>query len=377
MESKRSLNAGNILRWSIELFSMVLLYFLMHSGGMKKYVLLLAVSGILLFLGKKNRWSGEAAVCALLPSVTYMLTGGLVTLLNADPQMISVKDLLFWIVPLVFAVSLYIFFGKNMERIVDFQFLGSCVAYVYGYRYWLMWYGKAEDSFAFVFGAFAIYFFYKKKWLYIPVAVILMYFADKKIAFLAMAVSMFLLIILWIGKKSMALALTLWNLGIAGIFYYVYAIQSGILKHICYSMGIIGNGRMTMYDRFQDLYKVSPFFLGKGLGNIENILACWAIPTYDHLHNDLMKFYIELGFWGFLFFLLSYGITFYLAGRKFGKKSMCGLLAMAVHSMILFMTDNVSIYILYMVPVYSICFAMIVSDQKQGQACAEEKAVLK
>ncbi len=370
-------NILNILCLGMELLLMTLLFFLLHTGGIKKYILLLAASLILLFLGRKKKWAIEAVVCVALPAAAYCMFGGLSTLLHANPQMTSVKDLLFWIVPLVFSIALYVFWGKDMDRIVDFQFLGSCVAYVYGYRYWLMWYGKAEDSFAFVFGAFAIYFFYKKKWLYLPIAVLLMYFADKKIAFLAMAVSMILLMILWIGKKSMTLALTIWNLGIAGIFYYVYAIQSGILKHICYSMGIIGNGRMTMYDRFQDLYKVSPFFLGKGLGNIENILACWAIPTYDHLHNDLMKFYIELGFWGFLFFLLSYGITFYLAGQKFGKKSMCGLLAMAVHSMILFMTDNVSIYILYMVPVYSICFAMIVSDQKQGQACAEEKAVLK
>ena len=377
MEFRKSLNAGNMIRWSIELFSMVLLYFLLHTGGMKKYLLLLAVSGILLFLGRKNRWPGEAAVCVLLPSVTYMLTGGLVTLLNADPQMTSVKDLLFWIVPIVFAFSLYIFFGKDMDRIVDFQFLGSCVAYLYGYRHWLLWYGKAEDSFAFVFGAFAIYYVYKKKWLYLPVAVVLMYFADKKIAFLAMAVSIVLLIILWAGKKSMTLVLTLWSLVGAGIFYYVYAIQSGVLKHLCYSMGIIGNGRMTMYDRFQDLYKVSPLFLGKGLGNIENILECWAIPTYDHLHNDLIKFYIELGFWGFLLYLLSYGVTFYLAGKKFGKNSMCGLLAMAVHSMILFMTDNVSIYILYMVPVYCIGFAMIVSDEKQQRTCIEQQGMLK
>ena len=374
---KDKLTPGNIFRWILELSAMTGLYFLLHTGGIKKYILLLVISVALMFFGRKKPRTAEAVICVALPAVVYLLSGTLSTLLNANPQMTSVKDALFWMVPVIFSVALYVFWGTDMTRIVDFQFIGSCIAYLYSYRHWLLWYGKAEDAFAFVFGAFAIYYVYKKRWIFLPIAVVLMYFADKKIAFLAMSVCIVLLGILWIGKKSMTLALTIWNLGIVGIFYYVYAIQSGILKHICYSMGIIGNGRMTMYDRFQDLYSVSPFFWGKGLGNIANILDCWAIPTYDHLHNDLLKFYMELGFWGFLFFLLSFGITFYLAGRRFGKNSMCGLLAMVVHSMILFMTDNVSIYVIYMVPFYTICFAMLVSDEKQGRACAEEKAVLK
>ena len=64
--------------------------------------------------------------------------------------------------------------------------------------------------------------------------------------------------------------------------------------------------------------------------------------------------------------MISYGVTFYLAEKRFGKSQMCGLLAMTVHSMVLFMTDNVSVYVLYLVPVYSICFAMIVSKEKQS-----------
>lgn len=368
---KENLSPGKILRFSLELLAMTGLYFLLHTGGIKKYMVLLAISAVFLFGGRKNQRPAQAVLCVALPVIAYLLSGTLSTLLNANPQMTSVKDMLFWMVPVIFSIALYVFWGTDMDRIVDFQFIGSCVAYLYSYRQWLLWYGKAEGAFAFVFGAFAVYYAFKKRWVCLPIAVGLMYLADKKIAFLAMAVSMVILVILWIGKKSMILALTIWNLAAVGFFYYVYAIQSGVLKHLCYSMGIIGNGRMTMYDRFQDLYRVSPFFLGKGLGNIENILECWAIPTYDHLHNDLLKFYIELGFWGFLFFLISFGITFYLAGRSFGKNSMCGLLAMAVHSVILFMTDNVSIYVIYMVPFYSICFAMIVSDEKQGQTCAK------
>ena len=363
---KEKMTVQNILRWSIELILMTTLYFLLHSGGMKKYILLMAVSGVLCFLGRKKKWPVEAVICVALPVFVYLLLGGLSTLLSANPQMPGVKDILFWIVPMVFACALYIFFGNDMSRIVDFQVAGSCVTYLYSYKHWLQWYGKAEDSFAFVFGAFVVYYVYKKRWPLVPIAVVLMYFADKKIAFLAAAAAVAVLVFLWIFKKSKILALTVWSLGVSGIFYYIYAIRSGVLKHLCYNMGIIGNGRMTMYDRLQEMYEFSPFFFGNGLGNIKNILDCWAIPTYDHLHNDLLKFYFELGFLGFLIFMISYGVTFYLAEKRFGKSQMCGLLAMTVHSMVLFMTDNVSVYVLYLVPVYSICFAMIVSKEKQS-----------
>lgn len=362
---KEKFTVPNILRWCIELILMTILYFILHSGGMKKYVLLIAVSVILFFLGRKKKWPAEAVICVTLPIVSYLLLGGLSTFLNANPQMTSVKDMLFWIVPIFFACALYVYFGKDMERIVDFQFIGSCVAYLYRYRRWIQWYGKAEDSFAFVFGAFAIYYVYKKRWFAVLMAMFLMYFADKKIAFLAVAAAVAVLFLLWIFKKGKILAMTIWSLGISGIFYYIYAIHSGVLKNLCYNMGIIGNGRMTMYDRFREIYEFSPFFFGNGLGNIANILDCWAIPTYDHLHNDLLKFYFELGFLGFLIFMISYGVTFYLAEKRFGKSQMCGLLAMTVHSMVLFMTDNVSVYILYLVPVYSICFAMLVSEEKE------------
>ena len=112
------------------------------------------------------------------------------------------------------------------------------------------------------------------------------------------------------------------------------------------------------------MYEFSPFFFGNGLGNIKNILDCWAIPTYDHLHNDLLKFYIELGFLGLLLLLLGFAICFFRVGRKIGKPQMTFLLVMAVYSIVLFATDNVSIYILYLIPMYSMCFAVLASTEK-------------
>lgn len=365
-ELREKCNVPKLFRWTLELLAMIALYFILHTGGIKKYVILLGAGLVLGFFGRKKLRSLEAIFCVDFPVIIYVLVGGFSTLLNRNPQITSVKDLIFWIVPIVFCSCLYIFFGNDMARLVDFQFIGSCIAYVYHYRYWLLWYGTAEDTFAFVFGAFAVYYIYKKRWIFVPAALVLMYFADKKIAFLATAASAAVLLLVCVFKKSKNLAMTIWSLCITGIFYYVYLIRSGILKHLCYNMGIIGNGRMTMYDRFRELYDFSPLFFGKGLGNISNILNCWSITTYDHLHNDLLKFYIELGFIGLLVFLASYGVTFYLVEKKFGKDGMCGLLAMAIYSMILFMTDNVSVYILYLVPLYSISFAIILPKSKEA-----------
>lgn len=354
------------LRWLAAVLVMICLFLSLHTEGMKKYVVVMVFAGGFFFLGRKKKLCTEAAVCVLLPAVICLLAGGVSTLLCANPQMSSVKQAVFWLVPLFLPLALAVFFGNDLKKVIDGQFLACLVTfYVYaGER--IINYGVAEDILAFVFGAFVIYYIYEKRWLPAVIAVRFMYVADKKIVLLAVVASVFLLLCTWIFRKSKCFLLTLWGFVTVGCLYYIELIHSGALKHICYSMGIIGNGRMTMYDRFQDFYRVSVTYLGRGFGSVSNILECWDIPTYGHLHNDLLKLYIELGFWGFLAYFVSYAVTFHLAEKHFGKKAMTGLFAMAVYSMILFMTDNVSIYILYLIPVYSISFAMLTMENKNN-----------
>lgn len=356
------------IKFIIELLLLSILYYWMNTAGTIKYILAMGLSMLFLFLGRKNKWSSEALIIVALPAVVYTLIGSINALLNTCIPTATIKEMIYWLVPVVIAFALYTYYGENMERIVDIQFLASIVVYFRVYYWSIFRYWEMESVFAFVFGAFVIYYLYKKRWIMSVLSAVLTYMCVKKIAFLAVAAAVLIMGIVFVSKKSKAVVLTLWAMSVSGIYYYLYLLDSGILKRILYNFGNHANGRFTMYDRFREMYDVSVLYFGRGLGYVVDILESWNIPTYGNLHNDLLKFYIELGFWGMLIFLISYAVIFHFAEKKFGASKMCFLFVMSIYSIVLFMTDNVSIYMLYLVPVYSIFFAVLSSEDKKGMS---------
>ena len=165
-------------------------------------------------------------------------------------------------------------------------------------------------------------------------------------------------------RNDKRLVYCVWCVVLGGIAGYIWLICSGTFEFLCKGFGIDTSGRVKTYTKIIEWIENPVHYLGKGLGVVEILLEQWKIKSFANLHNDLLKFYIELGIVGLAVYLLSFVITYHLAGRKFGKEKMCMLLAMNVYSMILFATDNVSISILYMIPFYSVLFAILSSSQK-------------
>ena len=70
--------------------------------------------------------------------------------------------------------------------------------------------------------------------------------------------------------------------------------------------GIDTSGRVVIYDAVDKFYDFSPEFLGNGIGflayqlstNINNL-------SVTSVHNDFLQYFIDLGFWGYLLWLLS------------------------------------------------------------------------
>ena len=89
------------------------------------------------------------------------------------------------------------------------------------------------------------------------------------------------------------------------------------------------------------------------------------MERFANLHNDLLKFYIELGFIGFLIYLASFGAAFYFVDKYFSKLQTCFFFAIYVYTMVLFATDNVRIYMIYMIPIYSTLFAVLFLGKKK------------
>ena len=118
-------------------------------------------------------------------------------------------------------------------------------------------------------------------------------------------------------------------------------------------------------EKLQSGSVINFFGTGHGLGIVEELLTAWRIQDFSNLHNDLLKFHIELGFVGFILLLASYGAVFYLVEKHYGASKLKLFLSMVIYTMMLFATDNVSIYVIYLIPVYSIYFAVLAEKQQK------------
>lgn len=345
---------------------MMALYAVLDNvGGVVKYIIVISISCLYLFLGRKNKWSIEVLLCIAFPAVVYVMLGSMSALFSVGTQTSTAKIILFWMVPVLFGFSLYSCYGENMERITDIQFWGSCLAYklfdapiAFGIYTW-------ESVYSFTFGIFSIYYLYKKRWGMFAVALFFVWLAEKRIGILAVALIIAISLFLWLFRKNKKLIISLWIMCSGVVFSYIYAIYSGIMEAVCWGANINTNGRVEMYSKMAHEFEFSPFFIGNGLGIVEKLLEYWRVSVFKNLHNDLLKFYIELGFIGLLVFLASYVVVFWIVEKRFGKTAMCFAFSIAIFSILLFATDNVSIYMIYTIPLYSTFFAVLSSVKKK------------
>jgi len=353
-----------MMRKLLEALLVFLIIAVCNTAGINKYIAVVLVSMLLLFVSRRKVWSADALVCVSLPIVVYLLAGGISTFLSFNAQTTAIKIILFWLVPLLGAFALYVYFGENMLKVVDMQFLASCLIYIIPHIRFGIENGFAESIFAFVFGAYAVYYAYKKQWICFVGAAILLYCSGKRIAILAAVAALAVLFLMWIFKNHKKLALTIWGMATAAVNLYIYLICSGTLGYFSQGIGINTNGRSKIYAAMVEWLDHSVLLLGKGLGIVEKLLEHWRFYEFNNLHNDLLKFYIEIGMIGLMLYLISYGVTFWLIEKKFGNEEMSLILSMTIYSMVLFATDNVSIYIIYLIPIYSIYFAVLSAKEK-------------
>ena len=149
---------------------------------------------------------------------------------------------------------------------------------------------------------------------------------------------------------------------------YIYSICSGLFAVFCDRFHIDTNTRLGVYMQVVEKLPDNNLF-GQGIGScnemLKNILPEWMFTRYyNNPHNDFLKFYVELGAIGLVLFLLSYFVVFYIAAKKLKQYAFSQLFVTIVYFMLLMTTDNVSIYISFLIPMYSVCFALM-SERKE------------
>lgn len=212
--------------------------------------------------------------------------------------------------------------------------------------------GKAEiHELAFCLGAYLVYMllFFKKNSRFLILfgaAAFCFLSAFKRIAMVAILLAVVLgkIMLLLHAKekdKTAKSIMTVILLGaVAVLVLYIAFVRLGGF-HFLEEAGVDTMSRADMYDQVKDEYTFSPAYAGQGMGHLSYHLTRQADLWENAIHNDFLQFYIDLGFWGYIFWLLSLTVLrfWYFGGNK---KMESGILAfsMTCYILILSSTDN-------------------------------------
>lgn len=181
------------------------------------------------------------------------------------------------------------------------------------------WGVSLEDtSFSYLYVFFAIYFAFhwkeKPVWKQCIGAAIILFallMTFKRSGMLALAAGFLAaLIYLKLGKKTRKYFL---NFILAGFlvfsFLYIPFVRYGLFERIMEALQISTSHRNEIYAYYAQYYEFGIGYLGKGLGWIQRLRN--EVESFENglvainVHCDYVYYYIELGFWGYLFWIFS------------------------------------------------------------------------
>ena len=109
--------------------------------------------------------------------------------------------------------------------------------------------------------------------------------------------------------------------------------------------GIDTSGRVDIYNTVDKYYEFSPEFLGNGIGFLTYQLSNDKSIYVSSVHNDFLQYFIDLGFWGYIFWLISMTTVRVCYFGSKGKTDKAILaLALTVYLVIVSSTDNTMNY---------------------------------
>lgn len=105
--------------------------------------------------------------------------------------------------------------------------------------------------------------------------------------------------------------------------------------------GIDTSGRVVVYQAVDKFYEFNPAFLGNGIGFLTYQLSTFMNVGVSSVHNDFLQYFIDLGFWGYILWLISMTlIRVCYFGAKGKTENAVITLALTVYLVIVSSTDN-------------------------------------
>ena len=173
--------------------------------------------------------------------------------------------------------------------------------------------------------------------------------AFKRIGIIAIAIALVLgwgLKLLSKLNKRTAMHLTIIFSGmlVLALMAYVAAIKLDVFAML-EKAGIDTSGRVQIYHAVDRFYTFSPDFLGNGIGFLTYQLSTNMNVGVSSVHNDFLQYFIDLGFWGYILWLVA---MILLRVCYFGAKGKTDhailVFALSVYLVIVSSTDNTMNY---------------------------------
>lgn len=207
---------------------------------------------------------------------------------------------------------------------------------------------------AFCLGAYLIYMLFKpqKNIIYFILLFLTLFCflsAFKRIAIIAIAIALvfgyLLKFIARYNKKTASrLVIFLSIIVLLLLIGYIALIKMDAFE-LLEKAGINTSGRVEIYNAVDGFYEFSPDFLGNGIGFLTYQLNTFMNVGVASVHNDFLEHFIDLGFWGYIIWLISMTLVRVLYfGKKGNVENAIITFILTVYLIVVSSTDNTMNY---------------------------------
>ena len=164
-------------------------------------------------------------------------------------------------------------------------------------------------------------------------------------------------------------------------FAYIVAIHEGLFDTL-ESMGMDTKGRDMLYRYVARQYSISPTFLGRGLGfsstawDLTGLIGPeWRGVHQDAYHNEFVRMYVEVGFFGYIVWFIFYlPVRLSYMWKHGGKRAGILTLAFSIYCMITYATDNTLYYYFINLSTFILMLVELMPDEETERKANYEDA---
>lgn len=207
---------------------------------------------------------------------------------------------------------------------------------------------------AFCLGAYLIYMLFKPRkniayFILLALSAFCFLSSFKRIAIIGIAVALvFGYILKFIARYNKATAsrlVTIFTFVVIALLVGYIAIIKGGVFELLEEAGVNTSGRVEVYKAVDEFYEFNPGFLGNGIGFLTYQLNTFMKVGVASVHNDFLQYFIDLGFWGYIIWLISMTLVrIWYFGRKGRVENAIITFMLLIYLVIVSSTDNTMNY---------------------------------